>query len=535
MRTRDWKAWDAAYLISLGERAQAEIDAVVEAVAGFVARKTKTELYSAALERSLLLAPLMDAADLRRDDQLAARAFFTPAHEPRLGREVIRCGPFARLSATPLGRPPSAPHLGEGGVTACGAWSAPRSRRGRGGRPARCGACESSISPGSSPGPSPGRLLAEFGADVIRVESARRLDPGRTLPAVGGGQGRTQPQPDVRQRKCGQALGDPRPRATGSPSARPPPRGRRRRRHRVVHAGHHGALGTGLRSVRALKPDIIYLSTCQQGQTGPHASYRGYGSLAAALAGFYTVTGWPDREPSIVYGAYTDFIAHHFASAAVLAALDHRARTGEGQHIDIAQRETGLHFLAPEILESTVNGRVPGRRGNAVDHAAPHNAYPCAGRDRWCVIACETEQEWRALVGLMGEPDWSRDPRYAALGGRKAARGRAGPARRGLDVDAGGPCTHGRLQGRVCPPGSSSRAPICTAIPRSERGRGSSGWSTPRWGGHLTRAGRFAWPDAPPELRRGPASASTRIRCLPKRWGSPRDEIARLRAAGVLA
>ena len=117
--------------------------------------------------------------------------------------------------------------------------------------------------------------------------------------------------------------------------------------------------------MRALKPDIIYLSTCQQGQTGPHASYRGYGSLAAALAGFYTVTGWPDREPSIVYGAYTDFIAHHFASAAVLAALDHRARTGEGQHIDISQRETGLHFLAPEILEYTVNGRVAGRRGNA--------------------------------------------------------------------------------------------------------------------------------------------------------------------------
>ena len=355
MRERDW----AGRIVSLGERAQAEIDEVVDAVASFVAGKSKAELYEAALGRSLLLAPLMDAADLLRDEQLAARSFFIPAQESRLGREVIHCGPFARLSATPLVGPRSAPRLGEGAEDAVREWSSPRVSTAPGAhRPLR--GLRVIDFAWVVTGPITGRLLAEFGADVIRVESARRLDPGRTLqPWAEGkaGLNRSQMFANANAGKRSVTLDLARPEACDLA------------RRLVAGAdvviesftpGTMGRWGLDYASVRALKPDIIYLSTCQQGQTGPHASYRGYGSLAAALAGFYSVTGWPDREPSIVYGAYTDFIAHHFASAAVLAALDHRARTGEGQHIDIAQRETGLHFLAPEILEYTVNGRAAG-------------------------------------------------------------------------------------------------------------------------------------------------------------------------------
>lgn len=177
--------------------------------------------------------------------------------------------------------------------------------------------------------------------------------------------------------------------------------------------------GLDYEALRAVKPDLIYLSSCQQGQTGPRARYAGYGSLAAALAGFNAVTGWPDRDPPTIYGAYTDFVAPHFATATLLAALDHRRRTGQGQHIDLSQLEASLHFLAPEILEYTVNGRVRGRRGNADDRAAPHNAYPCAGEDRWCVIACESESEWEALCRAMGNPDWCRRPECATLESRK--------------------------------------------------------------------------------------------------------------------
>ena len=125
----------------------------------------------------------------------------------------------------------------------------------------------------------------------------------------------------------------------------------------------------------------------------------------------------------MIYGAYTDFVAHHFASAALLAALDHRRRTGEGQHVDLSQLEASLHFLAPAILDFTVNGRVADRRGNADDRAAPHNAYPCAGIDQWCVIACEDEAEWQALCGAMGKPEWCGRPDFATpeSRGRNAA------------------------------------------------------------------------------------------------------------------
>ena len=245
-------------------------------------------------------------------------------------------------------------------------------------------------------GPLTGRLLAEFGADVIRVESARRLDPGRTLQPWADGKAGTQPQPDVRQRQRGQALRDAS--TSRGPRRATSPAGSSRGADVVIESftpGTMGRWGLDYEDVRALQPDIVYLSTCQQGQTGPHASYRGYGSLAAALAGFYTVTGWPDREPPIVYGAYTDFIAHHFASAAVLAALDHRARTGEGQHIDIVPARDGAPLPRPG--DPRVHGERARRRAarkRRSDQPAPHGVYPCAGEDRWCAIACETDAEW---------------------------------------------------------------------------------------------------------------------------------------------
>ena len=106
-----------------------------------------------------------------------------------------------------------------------------------------------------------------------------------------------------------------------------------------------------------------------------------------------------------------------------LAALDHRRRTREGQHVDLSQFEASLHFLAPAILDYTGNGRVATRRGNADDRAAPHNAYPCAGTDQWCVIACEDEAEWRALCGAMGKPQWCGRSDFATPESRRRNAG----------------------------------------------------------------------------------------------------------------
>jgi crotonobetainyl-CoA:carnitine CoA-transferase CaiB-like acyl-CoA transferase len=534
MRARDWKAWDAAHLLALGERAQPEIDEVVDAVAAFVARKTKAELYAAALGRSLLLAPLMDAADLARDEQLAARGFFEPAPEPRLGRAVMHCGPFARLSATPLAAPRPAPRLGEGGEDAAREWAAPRVPTGTG-APRLLRGLRVIDFAWVVTGPITGRLFAEFGADVIRVESARRLDPGRTLQPWAGGKAGLNRSQMFANANAGK-------RSVTLDLARPEARDLARRlvagADVVIESftpGTMGRWGLDYASVRALRPDIVYLSTCQQGQTGPHASYRGYGSLAAALAGFYTVTGWPDRDPSIVYGAYTDFVAHHFASAAVLAALDHRARTGEGQHIDVSQRETGLHFLIPEILEYTVNGRAAGRRGNAVDHAAPHNAYPCAGQDRWCAIACETDAEWRALAGLIGDPDWSRDPRYASLAGR---------TRHEADLDrhiAAWTFTQEahalveRLQNEGVPAGVAQSCADLHRDPQIAARPGLVWLEHPEMGRTPYEAWGFRFAGRASELRRAPCLGEHTDAVLRDVLELTSEEIADLRAAGVLA
>jgi crotonobetainyl-CoA:carnitine CoA-transferase CaiB-like acyl-CoA transferase len=178
--------------------------------------------------------------------------------------------------------------------------------------------------------------------------------------------------------------------------------------------------GLGYEAVSQVNPSIIYLSTCNMGQTGPKASQRGFGSQLTSQSGFTYLTGYPGGDPMLLFGPYIDFVAVGFGLIAVLAGLDYRRRTGRGLRIDLAQYETGLQFIAPALLDCAVNGRVMTRTGNRSPHAAPHGAYPCLGDDRWCVIAACSDDEWKALARAVGHPEWQADPRFATLAGRKA-------------------------------------------------------------------------------------------------------------------
>jgi benzylsuccinate CoA-transferase BbsF subunit len=178
-------------------------------------------------------------------------------------------------------------------------------------------------------------------------------------------------------------------------------------------------LGLGYDKLREIKPDIIMFSTTMVGLTGPEAKAPGYGVTLVALSGFTQLTGWPDRGPVEVYGAYTDWILPPMGAIAILAALDYRRRTGKGQHIDLSQYEVGISFLAPALLDYTVNGRIWNRRGNLSSCAVPHNVYRCKGDDRWCAITISTDKEWMALCEVMGKPEWSRDPKFASFSSRK--------------------------------------------------------------------------------------------------------------------
>ncbi len=177
--------------------------------------------------------------------------------------------------------------------------------------------------------------------------------------------------------------------------------------------------GLDYENLRAIRPDLIMLSTCMQGQTGPNALYPGFGQLMAALSGFYYISGYGPGSCAPPYGAYTDFIAPRFSTCALLAALDYRRRTGKGQYIDMSQYEAAIQNLAPALIDYFATGRVLGPRGNASERYAPHGAYRCAdedGNERWIAIAVAGDQQWRAMLTALGAQ--SSDRRFATAQAR---------------------------------------------------------------------------------------------------------------------
>ncbi len=179
-------------------------------------------------------------------------------------------------------------------------------------------------------------------------------------------------------------------------------------------------LGMGYVHMKPYNDDIIWLSSCNQGQTGPHAFHPGFGSHLSSLCGFTYMTGYKDRYPCILYGPYVDHIGVGYGVIAAAAALEHRRKTGEGQYVDLAQYEVGVQFMLSTLLEYSVNHRVVERDGNRHTFAAPHNTYPCKGEDRWCVIAVFNDKEWKSLAGCMGREELISDPRFATIPARKA-------------------------------------------------------------------------------------------------------------------
>jgi benzylsuccinate CoA-transferase BbsF subunit len=177
-------------------------------------------------------------------------------------------------------------------------------------------------------------------------------------------------------------------------------------------------MGLGYGELVKIKPDIIMLSSCIMGQTGPLAAHRGAGLTLTALAGFNSITGWPDRDP-VSIGFYTDFIGPYFNTILLLAALDYRRRTGKGQYFDVSQLENSVHMLAPLILDWTVNGRSAQMEGNSSCGSAPHGAYRCRGNDRWCAMAVSTEEEWHSFCLAIGSPEWTGDPKFCTPESRK--------------------------------------------------------------------------------------------------------------------
>ena len=216
--------------------------------------------------------------------------------------------------------------------------------------------------------PYPGRLRRDRG----RIESPTRVDTARTLQPFHGnklGPDSSGLFANCNAGKLGIALD------LGNPAARTVIFNLVKWANVVTESFSPKAMrswGFDYDQLRKVKPDVIMLSSCLMGQTGPIAKIAGYGNMAAAISGFHNLTGWPDRPPAGPFSTCLDYISPRFSAMAILAALDYRRSTGEGQFIDQSQSECSLHFLGPAILNYTVNGRVQTRAGNTDNCFAPH-------------------------------------------------------------------------------------------------------------------------------------------------------------------
>jgi crotonobetainyl-CoA:carnitine CoA-transferase CaiB-like acyl-CoA transferase len=276
-------------------------------------------------------------------------------------------------------------------------------------------------------GPVATRYFADAGATVVRIESRARPDFLRTLkltPNTPGGLDAAEHFAVLNVNKLSVALN------LSMPGGVAVAKRLALRADAIAENFAPGAMkkwGLDYATLVRERPDLVMISTCLNGATGPHRFYPGFGGQGSALSGFNHLTGWSDRAPLGPYGTITDSLSPRFSALLLASALLHRRRTGEGQHIDLSQVEGGIACLGETLLTFAANGETVGRIGNRDRHAAPHGVFRCRdaddGRERWIAVAVHDDVDWRALVDAMGRPAWATDASLAAASGRLARVG----------------------------------------------------------------------------------------------------------------
>ncbi len=170
--------------------------------------------------------------------------------------------------------------------------------------------------------------------------------------------------------------------------------------------------------LKKVKPDIIMLSMSTMGNSGPWRDYVGFGPTVQAFSGITSLTSYRGKPPSGLGFSYADHVAGLTAALALLSALEYRRKTGEGQYIDISQVEAMSSLLGDAFLNYAINGKPPEPTGNRSSEAAPYGVYRCQGDDRWCAIAVLSAEDWQGFCRALGNPPWTKDDRFSSLSGR---------------------------------------------------------------------------------------------------------------------
>lgn len=253
-------------------------------------------------------------------------------------------------------------------------------------------------------GPHGTLLLAMLGAEVIKIESHTRLDHSRMRSLMAGAtQGGPDASPlfnDLNLNKLSLTLN------LRMEESREIVRRLVAKSDVVVQNMRPGVLdrlGLGYDDLRAVKPDLVMLSSSAVGASGPERTYAGYAPTFASLSGIAHITGYPDRPPLPLSGS-VDLRVGTASAFAILSALYGRERTGRGQHIDLSSTEVVSAMMGDVFVAHELTGRVPERAGNRDAAMAPHNCYACKGERRWVTIAVAGDEEWAALRRVIGDP-----------------------------------------------------------------------------------------------------------------------------------
>ncbi|HAK63183.1 MAG TPA: hypothetical protein DCO82_08100 [Alphaproteobacteria bacterium] len=390
----DWNQWPLARRD--GRITMEQVNEGAQIALAFLATRKKQEIFERALSHGLLNVPIMTTAELLADPQLEARELWVKID----GKTYPR--PCILMSRTKLVSDRAAPRLGEAQALLDA--------------PARDAAPKVPASPRGKPyegikvadfawvgvGPIISKSLADNGATVVRIETSRRPDVLRMAAPYHRREfnlNSSQFMANFNSSKLGVALD------MSSEDGRAIARKMADWADVVVESFTPGTIanfGLGYEELSKNRPDLIMLSTCLYGQTGPRRRFGGFGNQGAALCGLHGITGWPDRPPAGPYGAYTDFIAPRFGALALASAIFERRASGKGQYIDLSQVETGIHFLEPLLLDSALNGNVAPAPGLDSLSECPHGVYKTAGIERYVAISVSTPEQWRKLRDLAG-------------------------------------------------------------------------------------------------------------------------------------
>jgi len=385
-------------------------------------------------------------------------------------------------------------------------------------------------------GPASGRYLADMGADVIKVESSKRIDPVRTLGPFKDG--KTGPERSVSYHNLNAGK-----RCVAIDIRRPEGREIVLRladwADVVLESFTPGVLETlhlGYSDLSRRNRRIIMASTSLLGQTGPYAKgTSGVGTMGAAMSGATYQIGWPDREPAGPFGPWTDAVTPRFIVASILAALHRRSITGQGCYIDTAQAEAGIQFMLPAYYEFAANGTIPERRGVAGSPLqVPQGLFPCSGEDRWIAIDASDPTDWRALRALIGNE--LHDAKFDTLIGRLRNRAELEAAIASWTREQEADATEHRLQQAGVPAHVVSRGGDLVRDADLLAAGHLNKIDDPVFGEAEIEGPRFSLDRTSlPPTRRGPRIGEQTKEVLATVLGMSETEIARLSEAGVLA